>query len=126
MKLVSIKSVNEIHLPSVRVEFEKENDTIVGVQLTNENGDAFFIRGAESYARSVKIFRRQDFETKQVHRLQGTVLGIKVSEDFDNEYDASTRRDSILARDPSAELAIVEQTIKVDDAGHAVETDIPF
>lgn len=131
MKLVSIKSPSEMTLPGVHVALEKENDTVVGILLTNEKGDTFCIRGAESYSRSIKIFRRQDFETKKVHRLQGTVLGIKVSEDFDEEYDATSRRDKILAKDASAELAIVECTIKVDDAGNAIESnasdsEIPF
>ena len=127
MRLVSIKSPNELKLAGINVEFEKEDSTLQGVKLTTEAGDIFVIRSTESYSRSVKVLKRQDYETVTKHCLKGQVLSIPILEYFEHHHEASARKSDLELKDSSSELEISEVEVKVDDDGKPVKDDvIPF
>ena len=92
MKLVEIKSVNEVTLPGVRVEFVTEGTLLKEVIFRPEGSeDSWSIRPGPAYQESLKVFRRSMFETVERFRLSGTVLGVRVQEDFDTRNEAESK-----------------------------------
>lgn len=127
MKLVTLKTANEVNLGDVKVEFVKEDTTLKEVILTTKAGEVFIIKHGESYSSSVRVLRRQEFDTKEVYRLTGSFCGVKVCEDYESEREADRRGEELALKDANAELKVKKTTVKVDDSGVPLASeDIPF
>ena len=130
MKLKQIKTARELKLPGIRVEFVKEENKLVELIIRPEGEEvSYSVRPGESYNQSIRVYERRDFETKTVHRLKGTFMGLKVHEDFDTPEEASRRADELTIKDCNAELIVVPVEVKVDESGEPVpglDSDIPF
>lgn len=130
MKLKQVNTVRELKLPGIRVEFVKEESKLVEVILSPEGEEvSYSIRPGESYTNAVRVYERREFETKTVHRLKGTFMGLKVHEDFDTPEAASRRADELKDKDYNADLSVSPVDIRVDESGEPVpglDSDIPF
>lgn len=129
MKLKEIKTAREFKLPNVRVEFVTEGTALKEIILYPEGSTtSYSLKTGPSYTETVKVFERVMFEQKTVHRIAGTVLGLRVQQDFDDPKEASKRIDELRDQDPDLILNVYPVNVIVDDAGDAVKEDdgIPF
>lgn len=129
MQLIQLKSASEIRLPGVSVEFISEDKTLKEVILrTKDNPDGYTIRPGSSYSESVRVFRRQMHETKKVWRVSGTIFGMDVSKDHDDEAAANRHRIE-LTNQTGNPIKVEEVEIRVmdtSDPAPASGDGIPF
>lgn len=121
MRYRTVKSANEIGLNDVRVEFEFHDKNLRSVRITDKNGKFFIVQAGESYSNSVKVLVEEPFDQVDRWKVEGSVVGIPVSEYFEYEHEADDRvREIARATEDSNSVTKVKVKALVNEAGEVV------
>lgn len=114
MKFQTIKSVSEVSIPGVTITTDYADKQLKSI--TFSIGDKPVCRAVlESYSMSFQ--RPADPETKEVHRVAGTVLGFPVQRDFESKWQADeevSRLRSSVTNDADAVLTVEKVKVEVE------------
>lgn len=96
-----------------------------------ENESRFVLKVAQTYSNAIGVYEVLDYEEKKVHQVAGSLLGIHISENFEDKYEADARAQKI--REAGGEVEVKETTIRVRDgdcdpfpATSTANDDLPF
>lgn len=116
MKYQNVKSVGEIKLPpNTTIELDQVDSSYKAISFFIDGKFAFRV-AMDSY--NMYLQRQADPKTKEVYRLSGTLLGIPVTKDFDDEWSAKREYDRLengMSSNSDAKLTIEKTTIEVED-----------
>lgn len=124
MNLVSIKSLSEVQLDGVNLDWTKEDKSIKELRIRDKNGGRLIVR-AGSYGDTLRVMVPQPYEEDDRWCLSGKFLGLfDVSEYFESEYDAKDKLRDYSAKAPHGEehgLSIQKVRVKINDAGKVMD-----
>jgi len=115
MNFVSVKGVKDIQLDGITCEMEKHNGAVKIVTLRDAAGHVLRVCG--DYGVSV-LTLAPPAKVKR-WRLSGKLFGLTdISEDFEHEHEARSRRDSYdeAAGYPGEKLGLTIEQIEVEEA----------
>jgi len=112
----SAKSAKQIVLDGVTVEVDKADSSLVSVTLTDSKGNKVRVRH-NSYNMCVEIPAAPKLVDKFV--VTGDVVGVPVSEVFDNKYEAENRRDDLVNETRNERATVSVEKIQIEE-------EIPF
>lgn len=127
MNLVSVKSLSEVALHGVKIDWTKEDKTIKEIRLHDGNGGRVVIKLGESYTNSLKVMVPQPFEEADRYLLAGDLAGLTtVREFFDDKYSAENKL-SDYAEKVRGEHGLTVKKVKVmiNEAGDVVDEAKP-
>ncbi len=107
MKMTAVKEEKEIRLDGIKAEITKKDHNVIRVVFRDTSGN-FVEVGKDGYS-DLTILIPAPPEKKKVWNLKGEIAGIKVNENFDDEYDAKRRRSEIISK------------LSVDESGFSIE-----
>lgn len=114
MNLKRVKATSEIKLDGITVEAEWRDKTLSAILLTDAKGNILRL-AVENY--TVGVFVAAPPEKKTVHVVSGKVrvLGTDVREEFDEPYEANSRKSELEQSDVCDSVTVTRE-----------EIDIPF
>lgn len=118
MKQQSAKRSSDVRLSGVSVEFVVRDGSIAEVRLTDDVGNECTITAANSYSTTLNVYVPATPKMVKKARLSGVIMGVSVSEDFEEQYEAERRLKEIdeNLRDGSAtELKVEEIEVPEDE-----------
>ena len=122
----------ELNLSGVYLETVYQDGVLTELRLDiPENESRFVIKVAATYSNEIGVYEVLDYEEKKVHQVTGSLLGIGISENFEDQYEAKARAEKII--DAGGEVEVKEVTIRVRDgdcdpfpATSTADDDLPF
>jgi len=121
--LVSIKSISEVALHGVKVDWTKEDKNIKEIRFRDSNGGHVVIR-AGTYGDVLKIMIPQPYEEADRYLLSGKLLGLtEVREYFEDKYAAENKLSEYADQIRGEHgLTVAKVKVKIDEAGEVAET----
>ena len=129
--LISVKSLNELHLNGVKIDWVKEDASVKEVRFHDGNGGRLVIRVGD-YGSTLKVMVCKPHEEVDRWRLHGKLADLAdISEHFDDEYQAQERLREFESKVRcESGLTISKVKVKVNDGGEVVNSttddDIQF
>lgn len=125
MNLISAKTVDQITLKGIKVDWQKHDGSVKVITLTDADGKSVTIKTATSYSDSIAVLVPEPPKKADRFVLHGEVAGITIKKAFEYENDA---KEAMQVFDGRGDLEITKALVPVDDAGAITipEDDIPF
>jgi len=116
MNWTTPKSSKEVLLDGVNIEIDRNDSSFVSATFTDPSGHKVRVR-KNDYSWILEVPKQP--ETKEKFAVVGTLRGVPVSETFEQEYDATRRKNKL-----SEDLSETEADLKVETT--QVVEDIPW
>lgn len=124
VNFVSVKTLSEIKLEGVTVDWVKEDKTVKEVIVRDTKGNQIQIKVGATYSDALKILVHQPFEEVNRFVLEGTFLGLSpVEEFFENEWEAKAKLEEYSGRaayGSEVGLKVTPVKVRVDEDGKVV------
>lgn len=123
MKFTKAK-LSDLALPGVTIETDQVDDHLKCISFSVDGKLAFRI-AHDTYANGIKVEVLAPPPTKDVWRLSGTVLGIPLTQDFDDQYKANDEKRRFEARceEDGCKLTVEKTTVEINEKE---EADVKF
>lgn len=89
MNLKSVTNEKEIKLKGIEITAKREGSTFHEIEFKDTDGGYLVIK-LENYCS--KAYIKAPPKEKEIYKLIGEVKGIKINEDFDDEYTGKRRK----------------------------------
>lgn len=115
MKYTSVKNSEDTSIEGVFMEFIKEDNKIVSVEIRDMEGNLVVIKKADEYSNDLKVLIPEPPKVKQQFRLSGLIGYLNVQQEFDTLAEAEDKKYSLETTNTfeKCELSITEQTLEV-------------
>jgi hypothetical protein len=123
MNLTTVKTLKEVHLAGITVEWTKEDKSVKEIRLRDTNGGRLVIR-AGTYGDVLKVMVPQAFEEEDRFVLSGRFLDLcDVREFFESKYDAEAKLGEYRTKAGHADhgLTVEQVSVQINDAGQVIE-----
>lgn len=92
MKWETVKSAKDVVLEGLSFEIDKTDSSLNSVTISDAAGNQFRVR-MSSYSMYLEVPAKPKMVEK--FAVKGSVLGLDVNEQFDNEYEAGKRKEEL-------------------------------
>ena len=116
MKYDRITKDSDIDLPGVEVEVDRIDNGIRAVTLRAGDKLVRFVEKSSYETLEVLVPARP--KLKDAYLLTGTILGIPVSEAYEYDFEANSRKNKLEYADSNAKLEVVKFQIPEDQSFH--------
>jgi hypothetical protein len=124
MNLITAKTVEQIALKGLKIDWQKHDGGVRTVVLTDVDGRSVTITRANSYSETLTVLIPEPPKKAQRFVLHGEVAGITIKKAYDTEAEANTAISEFGGR---GEFEITKTEVIVDDAGQPSGLDdMPF
>lgn len=112
MNLTRIKATADMKLNGISIDAEWRDKSLAAVTLKDESGNLLRLV-LENY--SVGAYIQAPPQRKTVHVVKGRVrgVGLEVREQFDEVYEANTRKNELDQADVLDELAVTSEEVEI-------------
>lgn len=128
MNLVSVKNASDIKLAGVSIEFERNDNALTAVRISDPDGNFIIIKNVNAYSNSVAVMVKEPPKTEERFLLKGEFAGIKINQAFEHRHEADQ---AMRKFDGDGDFEIIPIQVQVDDEGNGVKafdanSSIPF
>lgn len=111
MNLKRVKTTKDMHLSGIGIDAEWRDKTLAALTLTDSQGNLLRLV-LENYA--VGAFVQAPPEKKTVHVVSGIVrgIGVPVREEFDEAYEANSRRNELEQADVLDSVSVKTEEVE--------------
>lgn len=112
MNLTNVKKASDLKLDGIAFDCEFRDKSLAAVTLTDKSGN--FVRfTVDSY--NFKALVQAPPETKTVHVVSAKVrvLGTPIREEFDEAYEANSRRSELEQSDVCDDVAVKTEDVEI-------------
>ncbi len=124
MNLITAKSLDQVSLAGVVVDWQKHDGNIKLLTLTDSTGKTLTIKVANSYSDNLSILVPQPPKKEIRHVLHGEVAGIPIKKAYETPEVAEMVMSNFASH--ASNLTITPTEVVVDDDGEVVSDDFPF
>lgn len=125
MDLVTAKVASDVKLSGVKVEFERNDNQVVSIKITDDAGEFAVIKAQSSYSHNLSVLTKAPPRMEDKFALRGEFAGVKVFKIFDSKYEAESAMSQFGC---GADLRIDPISVEVDEVGGVKQPDLdlPF
>ena len=121
--LVTAKSIDQVKIEGVKLEWERHDGSVRLLRITDAKGGTVTIKAGPSYTESVIVLVPEPPKMEDRWVLLGEVAGIPIRKAFKHEHEARSAYEEFPA---GADLKVEKQVIAVDPHDGEAQADDPI